>query len=67
MVVIAGSLAALSSVVPRVLSGPAEHPPPVPAPISAPVGKLRPELVMGLQGSDRRTLHYRAERDDWAH
>jgi hypothetical protein len=31
MVVVAGLLAALASVVPRVLSGPAEHPPPVPA------------------------------------
>jgi uncharacterized membrane protein YccC len=51
MVVVAGLLAALSSVVPRVLSGPAEHPPPVPAPLSAPVGTLRPEFVMGLQSA----------------
>jgi hypothetical protein len=42
---------ALASVVPRVLSGPAEHPPPVPAPPSAPVGSLRPELAMGLQSA----------------
>lgn len=50
-VVVAGLLAALAAVVPRVLSGPAEHPPPVPAPLAAPAGGLRPELVMGLQAA----------------
>ena len=51
MVAVAGILAALASVVPRVLSGPAEHPPPAAAPLSAPVGRLRPEFVMGLQSA----------------
>jgi hypothetical protein len=50
LVVIAGLLASFASVVPRVLSGPAKHPPPVPAPLSVPVGSLRPEFAMGLQG-----------------
>jgi Fusaric acid resistance protein-like len=48
---VAGLLAPLASVVPRVLSGPAEHPPPVPAPLTAPAGALRPELAMGLQAA----------------
>jgi Fusaric acid resistance protein-like len=48
---VAGLLAALASVVPRVLSGPAEHPPAIPAIPAAPVGMLRPELVMGLQAA----------------
>jgi hypothetical protein len=48
-VVIAGFLAALASVVPRLLSGPAEHPPPVPDLLPTLPGRLRPELVMGLQ------------------
>ena len=47
----AGLLAALASVVPRVLSGPAEHPPPTPAPLPAPAGTPRPELAMGLQAA----------------
>jgi hypothetical protein len=47
----AGLLAALASVVPRVLSGPAEHPPPVPAPRAAPAAGLRPEFIMGLQAA----------------
>ncbi|MBV9778004.1 MAG: FUSC family protein [Acetobacteraceae bacterium] len=47
----AGLLAALASIVPRVLSGPAEHPPPGPAPLSASAGTLRPELAMGLQAA----------------
>jgi hypothetical protein len=50
-VAVAGLLAALASVVPRVLSGPAEHPPPVPAPPAAPPGGPRPELIMGLQAA----------------
>jgi hypothetical protein len=50
-VLVAGLLAALASVVPRVLSGPAEHPPPVPAPLVAPTGGLRPEFIMGLQAA----------------
>jgi hypothetical protein len=44
-------LAALASVVPRVLSGPAEHPPPASAPLAAPTGGLRQELIMGLQAA----------------
>jgi Fusaric acid resistance protein-like len=50
-VVVAGLVAALASVVPRALSGPAEHPPPMPSPLYAPPGMLRPELVMGLQAA----------------
>jgi Fusaric acid resistance protein-like len=50
-VVMAGLIAALASIVPRVLSGPAEHPPPAPAPMSRRPGSLRPELVMGLQAA----------------
>jgi hypothetical protein len=49
-IAVAGLLAALASVVPRLLSGPAEHPPPAPAPFAA-VGLLRPELAMGLQAA----------------
>lgn len=49
VVVAAGLIATLASVVPRVLSGPAEHPTPS-IPIRATSGRLRPELVMGLQG-----------------
>ncbi len=45
----AGAIAAVASVVPRVLSGPAEHPPPQSAPLPRRPGALRPELVMGLQ------------------
>ena len=49
-VVIAGLVAALACVVPRVLSGPAEHPPP--APVSVPPrGRVTPELFMGLQAA----------------
>jgi hypothetical protein len=50
-VVVAGLLAALASVVPRLLSGPAEHPPPFPPRLAAPEGALRPELIMGLQAA----------------
>jgi Fusaric acid resistance protein-like len=50
-VAVAGLLAALASVVPRMLSGPAEHPPPVSAPPAAPPGGPRPELIMGLQAA----------------
>jgi hypothetical protein len=50
-IVIAGFLAALASIVPRSLSGPAEHPPPAPASFPAAPGRLRPELVMGLQAA----------------
>jgi len=47
---VAGLVAALASVVPRLLSGPAEHPPPSPAPMPA-VGAPRPEVIMGLQAA----------------
>ena len=50
-VLVAGLIAALASVVPCLLSGPAEHPPPVPALLAAPAGGLRPELIMGLQAA----------------
>lgn len=50
-VAIAGILAIVGSVVPRLLSGPAERPPPVPAALSAPPGRPRPELVMGMQAA----------------
>ena len=50
-VAVAALLAAVASVVPRVLSGPTEHPPPAPAPLSVPAGVLRPELFMGLQAA----------------
>ena len=50
-VAVAGLLAALASVVPRLLSGPAEHPPPVPALLAALTGAFRPELIMGLQAA----------------
>ena len=50
-VAMAGLLAALASIVPRVLSGPAEHPPPTLAAVAAPAGALRPELVMGMQAA----------------
>lgn len=45
----ASTIAIVASVVPRVLSGSAEHPPPQPAPFPRRPGALRPELVMGLQ------------------
>ena len=50
-IAVAALLAALASVVPRVLSGPAERPPPVPPPLVAAPGAFRPELVMGLQAA----------------
>ena len=46
---VAGAIAVAASVVPRVLSGPAEHPPPKSAPMPRRPGALRPELIMGLQ------------------
>jgi fusaric acid resistance family protein len=50
-VAVAGLLAALASIVPRLLSGPGEHPLPVPAPVTDPAGAFRPELIMGLQAA----------------
>jgi len=47
MVGVAGFIAVVAAIVPRVLSGPAEHPVP-PAPLPPSVG-LPPELLMGLQ------------------
>ncbi len=46
----AGAIAAVASVVPRVLSGPAEHPT-ASLPLVAGRGRLPPELVMGLQAA----------------
>ena len=49
-IVVAGALAAIASIVPRLLEGgPAEHPQPAPSPLPARAGALRPELIMGLQ------------------
>jgi hypothetical protein len=50
-VAVAGLLAALASVVPRLLSGPSEHPTPVLAPFAAPAGAFRLEFIMGLQAA----------------
>ena len=50
-IAVAGIIAAVASVVPRILSGPAEHPPPVSAQPPWQPGALRPELVMGLQAA----------------
>ncbi len=50
-IALAVGIAAAASVVQRVLSGPAERPPPAPAPFPLRPGKLRPELVMGLQAA----------------
>jgi hypothetical protein len=54
MIGMAGLMAALAAVVPRMLSGPAERPsppPPRPSAVAAPRLGLSPELVMGLQGA----------------
>lgn len=50
-VIVAGLLAALASVVPRLLSGPAEHPPLFAPARFVPGSGLRPELIMGLQAA----------------
>ena len=50
-IAVAGIIAAVASVVPRVLSGPAEHPPLQSAPLPRRPGALQPELVMGLQAA----------------
>ena len=50
-VAVATVIAAVATVVPRVLSGPAEHAPPLPPPLPARAGGLRPELAMGLQAA----------------
>jgi hypothetical protein len=51
MVCVAGVIAAIASIVPRVLSGPAERPVlPAPIPPAAP-GRLPVEVVMGLQAA----------------
>ncbi len=50
MVAVAGIIAAIGAIVPRVLSGPAERPVlPLPAPPSS--GRLRVETIMGLQAA----------------
>jgi hypothetical protein len=54
MIFLAGAIAVLAGVVPRLLSGPAEHP--IPAPAMAPAvittgGFLSPEVRMGLQAA----------------
>jgi hypothetical protein len=50
-IVVAGIIAAIASVVPRVLSGPAERPPPLPATLPLKASALRPEFAMGLQAA----------------
>jgi hypothetical protein len=59
VIFIAGLIAALASIVPRMLSGPAEHPATVLAFVSADVRdrwKLPPELIMGLQAAIGATV-----------
>jgi hypothetical protein len=52
MVALAGLVAAVASIVPRLLSGPAEHPtPPPPTESSIPDGKASREMRMGLQSA----------------
>jgi len=49
-VIVGGAIAAVAAIVPRMLSGPAEHPPPaMPAPVVH--GLLPPALSMGLQAA----------------
>ena len=62
-VTVAGLLAALASVVPRLLSGPGEHPPPAPGPLAVPAGALRPELIMGLQAAIAAVVIVVTQRD----
>lgn len=53
-IAVAGAVAAVAAVVPRLLSGPAEHPPPAP-PLAADAGArrsvVRPETAMGAQAA----------------
>jgi hypothetical protein len=49
---VAGAIAAVAAIVPRMLSGPAEHPPPAPLRlVAARPGGPSPELVAGLQAA----------------
>ncbi|HEX4259616.1 MAG TPA: FUSC family protein [Acetobacteraceae bacterium] len=50
-VAVAGSIAALAAIVPRLLSGPAEHPATGPMVEAAPAGGRSRELLMGLQAA----------------
>ena len=50
IVAVAAVLATIASIVPRVLSGPAEHPPPA-ATLPPRTGRIPPELAMGFQAS----------------
>ena len=50
IVVVAAVLATIASIVPRVLSDPAEHPPPT-STLPPRAGRIPPELAMGLQAS----------------
>jgi hypothetical protein len=51
LILISGAIAALASIIPRVLSGPSEHPAaPMPVPAVLP-GRISPELAMGLQAA----------------
>jgi hypothetical protein len=51
LIAAAASIAALASIVPRVLSGPAEHPVAMPLPVAADTGRVPVELRMGLQAA----------------
>ncbi len=51
MVAVAGVLAAIASIVPRVLSGPAEQPPPAAPPMPVRPGWIGSELAMGVQAA----------------
>jgi len=52
MVAVAGLIAALAAIVPRLLSGPAEHPTPMPPLASATSpNRLSPALLMGMQAA----------------
>lgn len=54
---VAGAIAALAAVIPRVLSGPAERPAPfVPLPPAAASSRLSPAFVMGLQAAAASSL-----------
>lgn len=56
VILVAGAIAAVASIVPRVLSGPAEHPPMPLQAAEVERGRLSPELAMGLQAAVAATV-----------